>query len=690
MLILKAPIELKNRTDFIKADEGFYNRLSANYSLIGSDIGEADLLHAVTSPPEIFIGGGDITTVSGNTFISNKNEEKLSIINNLLNRIVVNADMPLTYQDRVYISDVLYKIGIKNDSVFMNEVLKIREENRRTNEFINVFLSGGEEARDSAVRQYISNFIRSLNREDEGGGERISETTLSREIMERLHTGAIYQILANFSSSLNSSVLSRNEFLMSEQEGTARELLQERFIERVTGERGELVFRNENIYEEEFFREERTEGGINNEITAAVLLDLVRNLFVTGYEKVNTDNRQWMEYRDILYSSSDNTLRRLNYITEETAVSNIYASVLPESEISFPEIPGEEEEPLEAAGGEEERLIRELTAINERNIRNVEKYKKLLGVIERMSTPVRRKGGQGRTLDAAREALRGEIGPGEIRTEREEERETRETLVLREIERLFPEEHEHIIELLSGFNTTNDFDNTLVVNNNISSLLNDIESVRLENLERETVSEEREEIIREERNEVRNIIERAGLLNEGALGEEGEEEGEEGLIHRTSPEELQRIIKNIEETDETREKIRETGREVTEEIRRLKRTETSARDEAGRDEGYPEVPIVHKTNETLTMEEVQETLEEFRKSNERRTETKSSVTETVDNSRNTILNNEETVTSLNEREIEDVTALIDSGVRARMESISNEVMQRLEKRLRNEKARRGI
>ena len=691
MLILKAPIELKNRTDFIKADEGFYNRISGNYSVIGSDMGEADLLHAVTSPPEIFIGEGDITTVSGNTFISNKNEEKLNIFNNLLNRIVVNADMSLTYQDRVYISDVLYKIGIRNDRVFMNEVRRIREENRRTNEFINVFLSGGDEARDSALRQYISNFIENISREEERPAESVRENTLSREIMERLHTGAIYQILANFNAPINENLISRNQFLISEQEGTARELLQERFIERVTGERGDLIFRNENIYEEEFFKEEHTEGDVNNEITAAVLLDMVRNLYNTGYEKINIRNTRWMEYRDIFYNSSENTLRRLNYVTEETYAPAFYPESAPEAEVRFPEIPEEAEETVDTGKEEEARLIRELTAINERNIRNIEKYRKLIDVIEKLRTPEVRRGGQGKTISAARRALRGEITPEEIRVREEENRETRETLILKELERLFPEEHEHIVELLTGFNpVNNDYDNTLLVNNNINELLNEIESVRRENSERETLSEERRSELLNETREVRSILERAGLSGVGAIEGEEETEGEGALIHRAAPEELQDVIRNIEEQNETRDRIIERGREVTEEIRKLQRTEAVPPAEQEAVERFGSVPIIHKSNETLTLEEVQETLEEFKNSTDRRTETRDTVTQSFDRSENRIIRSEENLTSMTEKQIEDVTALVDSGVRARMDTISNEVMHRLEKRLRNEKARRGI
>ena len=128
MLILKAPIELKSRSNFIHDGEVFYNRISSNYSMMGMDISSQDFLHAVTSPPEIFIQEGNVTTVAGSTVISSRNEEKLEVFNNLLNRILVSVNAPLTYQDRVYISDVLYKIGIRNDTLFMNEVKKIREE----------------------------------------------------------------------------------------------------------------------------------------------------------------------------------------------------------------------------------------------------------------------------------------------------------------------------------------------------------------------------------------------------------------------------------------------------------------------------------------------------------------------------------------------------------------------------------
>jgi len=689
MLTLKAPIELKNRSNYIKADDSFYNRISANYSLMGSDIKNADLLHAVTSPPEIFISEGDITTVSGNTFINNKNEEKLSIFNNLLNRILVNAEMPFTYQDRVYISDVLYKIGIRNDALFMNEVKRIREENESTNNLITEFLQGGEEARDLALRQYVSNFIRNIERQETPAAERVSESTLSREIMERLHTGAIYQILSNFNMSLSDSYVSRNEFLMAEQTGAARELLAERFVERYTGERSELIYRNDNIYEDEFLSEEHEENTVNNEITAAVLLDMVRNLYTAGYERIYSDNRKWMEFRDILHNSSDNTLMRLNFLTNEAVSNAVYETGVTFPEIEFPEETVAEEAP-ETGEVRNESFIRYLQEINERNVRNMEKYRHLLSVIDRVRSKGWRQDGEGRTLSAAREALRTNVSPMEFLRRAEEESEADENRVFREIERLFPEGHDNIRKILNEYSSNVNNINSTLINNNISNLISDIESVRSENRQRELILKESEGLTREETEELRELLTRERYLEETAVREiPGDVRTD--VVHRTSAEELNNVINTIEEAIEERNRIRERNTEVTEELRRAR--ELTAAAGAVRESAAGEaagVEIVHKRNATLTREEIEETLDEFKRSNERNVRETSRVDENNEITRNVIRTGEENRTDITERQLQDITSLIDEGVRGRMDSISEEVMERLERRLSTEKIRRGI
>ena len=84
MMTIKAPIELKVRTDLMHGYDSFGERIAGNYSLMGLEIGEEELIHMVSSPPEIYLADVGSTSIGGNTFISNKNEEKFSIINNML------------------------------------------------------------------------------------------------------------------------------------------------------------------------------------------------------------------------------------------------------------------------------------------------------------------------------------------------------------------------------------------------------------------------------------------------------------------------------------------------------------------------------------------------------------------------------------------------------------------------------
>ena len=91
MMTIKAPIELKVRTDLTHGYDAFGERIAGNYALMGLEIGEEELLHMVSSPPEIYLMDGGSVSVGGNTFISSNNEEKVNIVNNMLNRILLST-----------------------------------------------------------------------------------------------------------------------------------------------------------------------------------------------------------------------------------------------------------------------------------------------------------------------------------------------------------------------------------------------------------------------------------------------------------------------------------------------------------------------------------------------------------------------------------------------------------------------
>lgn len=245
MITLKAPIELKARTDFVRDQEIFSERIAGNYSLIGLEIGAEELLHIVNSPPEIYVAEGDATTIVGNTLVSSRNEEKLDIINNMLNRIMLSVNAELTYQDRAYITDALCKIGIRDDRKFMSEVRKMMEESRIEEDFINNYLEVDYEQDNIELRRETLELSREIVERGLESGFSIREENISRNIMRRLQTGAIYQIVANFNKSLNETRINLAEQMISEQENIAKKMLVQSFITSMVMEGAEIVLREE-------------------------------------------------------------------------------------------------------------------------------------------------------------------------------------------------------------------------------------------------------------------------------------------------------------------------------------------------------------------------------------------------------------------------------------------------------------
>ena len=52
MITIKAPIDLSIRTDYLQENDTFAERITGNYELMGLEIGEEELLHMVSAPPE--------------------------------------------------------------------------------------------------------------------------------------------------------------------------------------------------------------------------------------------------------------------------------------------------------------------------------------------------------------------------------------------------------------------------------------------------------------------------------------------------------------------------------------------------------------------------------------------------------------------------------------------------------------
>lgn len=691
MITLKAPVELKTRTDFMRDHESFGERIAGNYNLIGLDIGAEELLHIVNSPPEIYVAEGGATTIVGNTLISSRNEEKLDIINNMLNRIMLSVNADLSYQDRAYITDALYKIGIRDDRKFMNEVKRMMSESRLEEDFINDYLAVSFDRENTELRRETLELSQEIVERGLESGLSIREENLSRNIMQRLQTGAIYQIVANFNKSLDETRINLAEQMISEQENTAKEMLVRSFLEEMVREGAEIIYRQEppaegeteeaeggaaaaapteitaepgrdrevyselqstsretavyteteravtpgadiiyreeepyevseedqgrlteriresityearNIYERELRSGILKEEKVGETINSAVLLDIVKNLYHTGYERISRSSA-WTEYRGALYRSSENTINRVSYTTyESNPVTRISGIEQGDTNISLDYTEFEELSEIQENEGNIELIEQQIREMNEMNLANVSRYEQMREILKKLSPERRKTGGRERTRREALMALDDEKAIIRSLEEGEGEQEMRRREVFNEITRLFP-------------------DNAAQVFNVVQQYLENPEAVQNVNIVSGNVAQAAEELMR---------------------------------------------------MQQANERAREA--EIPEEIPPLQ-------------EG-----LVFRREDRLSEDELTEILDTYRRNESRQSQDISSSTDVTETRRiNTTTVTQNTERNLTESELANIEDMVNRGVRSQMGAISEQVLTKLEKRLQNEKTRRGL
>ena len=340
MLKLRAPIKLSIRNDLLQSAENFCERIRGNFSYMGSELNEADLLHLTTQPPEVYMMGGGMSSLISNANIENNQIQKVNIINNLINRILVSADAKLSYQDTVYISNVLHKLGIRDERKFMKEVHRLTRQTQELNSTTQAYWENVEE-----LRNMVSEYAGDLRMEFRSETEILNSSVLHlhESVNRRLKTAAIYQIMRNYYENIEGARnISNAEFRISEQGRFAKEVLLSRLRETVRQEAQPLVYRHDNIYEgDETEISSMSIEQINERINSAVLMNLIDNIYELSYERIDHHMRNWISAEDSFYGASDNVLYRLEQNTaylqylHEQYYANIDRGDVYESETTF-------------------------------------------------------------------------------------------------------------------------------------------------------------------------------------------------------------------------------------------------------------------------------------------------------------------------------------------------------------------
>ncbi len=319
MLTVTAPIKPVINPDICESNEAFGRRIIANYDQMNEFITREDLFHVVTQPPEVFLFGEGESSFLSETEVYNTQHKKVEIINNLMNRILVSADNNLTYQDEVYITNVLHKRGIRYERTFMKKAYELFEETKQNNNLIEAYWENRQE-----LSQMIS-FYRMQQKE--GDTTEVSETTeeilhLHEDVFKRWMTAAMYRMQNNFRTTSDATYITSDSYRMTEEQRLSQQILLQRLRESVRGESVPLVYRHDNYYEQPGDDAAAlSEEAVAEQIASAVLLSLVDNLYENISSKTNIVGDKYYSTENAFYGAADNVFERMegntSYIISE-------------------------------------------------------------------------------------------------------------------------------------------------------------------------------------------------------------------------------------------------------------------------------------------------------------------------------------------------------------------------------------
>ncbi len=659
---------------------------------MAANISEEDLLHITSTPPEIYVmESGGMTSILSNNLSNETNIYKVNILNNVLNRILLSADMDLTYQDRVFITDALYKLGIKDDRKFMKTFYRIAGETRNTNNLINLYLENGGNLSE-AVKE-LETMQKELIKTESSFFKNEKENYLYSSVMKRLQTEAVYQIVSNFNKTVQSNEIDAREFSISDQTYVARNIFLKMLREGAGEQADELIFFNNNIYEEEALSENTEIGSVKNIINSAVLLELLKSIYHTAFDRLYKNKDTFYRFEDTFYRSSDRTILRLvnraenNYFkTLETDRLIEKTSRLSKSEIELllkeisPDMTDEELESITEniilynLRNEKRRLLNE--TLMHRSIENTKLISEETKDAKKSKEPEQETITKESSLEITDEEIRRITESVNLINIQNEKRRLQYEKELQKIQEEQKDERGQ-----QGIEQTRK-----------DALLALTDPKKLA----ERLKENREKLIYKQNsviNEIKHIIpaeyqDVITILNK--INEGDQSIVQNNIVRNAEIGELMQDINTfvrpqMQEMESDKERDLETEA-FWELIEQKTKEEVNVK---GSNHKPAPVETVHRDNRSLSMEEINEQLDIIQKNISRQigknTENSSIIEKHTTNTTEVVTGD----TQVNRLRTRDIEQLIENGVRSNMAAISDQVMNRIEKQMRNEKVRRG-
>ena len=292
-----------------------YERIQANYNIIGARFEKEELLHLVSATPDIYLEEGGASSIIQNTGISTSQQVKVEIINNLLNRIMMYGTQDFSYQDSVYITSVLHKLGIQNVGFFMEQVKNLMNQENNSVTLEKLYQDNRElltKLFREQEEQKKEHTVSGSAQENSAGDKSIYY--LHQEVFKRLQTARIYEEVRSLAQNIypQSVDVQAKEYLLSEHEKLSREYYRQELKNTVLGTDTPLLWHRVNVYEEgDEIIEEDNRTTAEERITSAVLLNLANNLYMIRRDMIDHNHQQWFDFHNALFMTSRDTIERV-------------------------------------------------------------------------------------------------------------------------------------------------------------------------------------------------------------------------------------------------------------------------------------------------------------------------------------------------------------------------------------------
>lgn len=323
MLTIREPITLTAQPSIVTVSDHFAERMTANYKVMTGRINEEDMLHFISVPPEIYLAEGNEGSFVNLKNTNNIQNTNIELINNVINRILVSDTYHMTYQDKVFVTSVLKKLGVTDVSEFISQVKLLREETKNIHELINLYHSDGDVLHE--LKQYHTAHTDMRAKETvEKTQTGNAELWLHQEILNRLHTANTYQQVKQYISDSwsNHRVINSMEMQLSEQTLAAQNMILNNLKNYAVSNEQPLLYNQVNTYELGDINEiEEDRHSMIRQLVQAVLVNTINQMYVMRIDELTKNKNVWYQLAGAIHETTQNTLRRFESFHNTLQVS---------------------------------------------------------------------------------------------------------------------------------------------------------------------------------------------------------------------------------------------------------------------------------------------------------------------------------------------------------------------------------